>query len=453
MGNLFGSLLNTSGTLRAYERQLATIQNNVSNASTPGFARQRQILEAKRFDLPSGIAGGVDPGIVANYRNQFLEAAVQRRQEDFSKADQTARDLVQIESEFPVGENAGIPGALDRVFQSFSGLTVSPNDLPSREVALGRAREAAEAFNQTARTLDEASGQASRELLASVQRINEITARVAEINTARRDSFTAAQDPGLDTTIYQQLEELSTIINIRAVSQPDGQISVFAGSGRPLVLSDRTYPPRLAAEGARLIIVDSDGEDLTGSITGGRLASLLETFNERIPGYQADLNQLAAAFADEVNTILDGGVDLNGNAPPRERLFTYGATNAARTLTVNNLTGADLALATPESPRGNAKAVELAQLAIKVQPNGYTLQSKYGEVAGRIGRELATARERASFSEQLLDQSRSIRQDEQGVSLDEEAAQLIQAQRAYQAAAQFFKVLNELTQSIVNLAS
>lgn len=452
MGNLFGSLLSTSGTMRAYERSLATIQNNVANASTPGFARQRQILEAKRFDLPSGIAGGVEPGKVVNYRNQFLETAVRRRQEDFSKSEQTARDLAQIEAEFPVGDNAGIPGALDRVFRSFSALTVSPNDLPAREVALDRAREAAESFNQTAKTLEEASTQSAHELLSTVKRVNDIAGRIAEINTSRRESFAAAQDPGLEAAVNVQLEELSTLINVRSVAQPDGQVSVFIGTGRPLVLADKVYPAQLSAEGSQLTVTDSEQNDISRYVTGGKLASLLETYNERIPGYQADLNGLATSFANEVNSILDSGVDLNGNAPPPEQLFRFDPANAARTLAVNDLAGQDLALADPATPRGNAKAVELAQLATKVQPNGYTLQSTYGSIAGRVGRELSTARERASFTEDLLNQSRSIRQEEQGVSLDEEAAQLIQAQRAYQAAAQFFKVLNELTQSIVNLA-
>jgi flagellar hook-associated protein FlgK len=44
-----------------------------------------------------------------------------------------------------------------------------------------------------------------------------------------------------------------------------------------------------------------------------------------------------------------------------------------------------------------------------------------------------------------------VRQEIQGVSLNEEAAQLIQAQRAYQAAAQVFKTLNEITQMAINL--
>ncbi|HBY62961.1 MAG TPA: hypothetical protein DEH78_24320, partial [Solibacterales bacterium] len=58
MGSLFGSLLGTAGAMRAYERVLAVSQNNVTNASTPGYAKQIQHTEAMAFQPEAGLAGG-----------------------------------------------------------------------------------------------------------------------------------------------------------------------------------------------------------------------------------------------------------------------------------------------------------------------------------------------------------------------------------------------------------
>jgi flagellar hook-associated protein 1 FlgK len=64
---------------------------------------------------------------------------------------------------------------------------------------------------------------------------------------------------------------------------------------------------------------------------------------------------------------------------------------------------------------------------------------------------LVTSRSTAAIRGEIYSQAKAIRQEAQGVSLDEEAAQLIQAQRAYQAAAQLFRILNEITDAAINL--
>ena len=55
------------------------------------------------------------------------------------------------------------------------------------------------------------------------------------------------------------------------------------------------------------------------------------------------------------------------------------------------------------------------------------------------------------MAESLLTQARAQRQDESGVSLDEEAAHLVQLQRAYQASAQLFRTINEMTQDVIGM--
>src|SRR6266496_2035220 len=79
MSNLLSSLLSSSNALNAFDRVLAVTQNNVANASTPGYARQSLLLEAMPFDLISGSIGGVRAGQVASARNEYAEQAVRRQ--------------------------------------------------------------------------------------------------------------------------------------------------------------------------------------------------------------------------------------------------------------------------------------------------------------------------------------------------------------------------------------
>src|SRR5436305_1047149 len=69
MGNLFTSLLNSANAVQVLDRQLAVLQNNVTNANTPGFVRQTQSVQAMAFDLSSGLQGGLAAGLDAQMHN------------------------------------------------------------------------------------------------------------------------------------------------------------------------------------------------------------------------------------------------------------------------------------------------------------------------------------------------------------------------------------------------
>ncbi len=69
MGNLFTSLINSTGALRVYGRQFNVLQNNITNANTPGYVKQDQVLLSLPFDLTRGMAGGVVAGPMVNARS------------------------------------------------------------------------------------------------------------------------------------------------------------------------------------------------------------------------------------------------------------------------------------------------------------------------------------------------------------------------------------------------
>jgi flagellar hook-associated protein 1 FlgK len=163
------------------------------------------------------------------------------------------------------------------------------------------------------------------------------------------------------------------------------------------------------------------------------------------------LDTLAQTLADQVNGALANGLTLT-NDPPAQPLFTYDANiGVASTLTLSSITAPELAAASATAPGGNGNAVALEALSRAPQINGLTFTGYYGAFAARLGRELESARQSESTTQTLLDQAENFRQQVTGVSLDEEAAQLIQFQRAYQAVAQMFRTVNELTESVVNL--
>ncbi|MFN8684547.1 MAG: flagellar hook-associated protein FlgK [Acidobacteriota bacterium] len=451
MGSLIGSLLSTSGAMRAFEKGLTTSQNNVVNVNTPGFVKQRAVFEAEPFQPENNIMGGVASRGLINYRDTYSERNVQRRSTLFSFDQERATRLQSIESVFPVGQGQGIASSLNRFFGAVSQLTVAPNDTSSRRVALERASDVAFTFRRSANLLLEQRGATQISLSSSVERINSIATRIRDINASRRGDSQASSDPAADAKLYAALEELSEVVDFDAIRAPDGSMSVYLGGQALLVIGDRQYNLSTDIVDNRARILNSDGAEITDRLSGGKLVAQIDLFNNRFPDYLDELNTLAIGFADQINSTLAQGIDQNGNIPTTA-LFSYdGTLGAAYTLQASELNPDQLALAAPGDPGGNQNAIQLADLAKKPLIENQTFVQYYGLVAGQVGRELAAARDGAALQGDLLSQARELRADLQQVSLDEEATYVLQFQRSYQATAQLFRTINELTETILNI--
>ncbi len=434
--------------MRVFEQALAAVQSNVVNVGTPGYAKQRQSFEADRFEPDRNVVGGVSAGALYDYRSVFLERSVQARTSQFAREEQRGASLASTELIFPVGAGAGIPGALDRLFNSFSQLTVSPNDASSREVALERAGDVAFDFRRTATQLAEERAGAQASLRGTIAEVNEVVGRIRELNADRRPAAGRSNDAGSQAKLYSALEELSELVDFQVIEDTQGGVSLYLGGQTLLLIGDRQYELSTDLLGEQARVLDADGNDVSGQIKAGKTAALLDVYNNKLPAYTADLNELAQGFADAVNQQLAQGLDQNGN-PPLQDLFRYDASlGAAFTLELNGLAPEDLALSASDAPGGNGNVLALTSLAQARLVDNQSFSQYYGTLAGRVGRDLETSRNLGEAQADLLAQAKGIREQAQGVSLDEEAALLVQYQRSYQAAAQLFKTINEMTAAI-----
>jgi flagellar hook-associated protein 1 FlgK len=449
MGNLFTSLLNAANAMSVYNRQLATIQNNVTNANTPGYARQVQNVEAMPFQLDQGLPGGVKAGDIQSTRSEYAEQSVRRQTSLLGAAEQKAADLAQIEPLFDLSDNSGIAGSLNLLFQSFSQLSINPSDTVARQSVIDRAADLAHAFNYMASGLAQASSNADDQIRSQISAINSLTRQIADLNSARRADARSLSDPGVDAQMHSLLEQLSELADISVLQQPDGTMSVFLGGQTGLVIGTHQYDIQADFTGPQTAVLDASGKDITAQISSGKLKGLLDEKNDLIPGYLSDLNTLAQNVADQVNSKLAAGLDANG-ASPAVDLFSYDASlGAAATIGVTAITPDQIAAASASAPGGNGNALDLAALGSAKLINGYTFTQYYGNLGAKVGRDVAAAKDQNATQQSLLSQARSLRDQISGVSLDEEAMLLLEVQRAYQAAGKLVSVINSITDALM----
>src|SRR3954447_11835058 len=133
MSNLLASLVSSADTLEAYGRVLEATQNNVSNASTPGYAKQSVELYALPFDPQGGATGGVRAGTLETARNEYAEQAVRHQNTGLGYQRQLADSLTVLQTNFDITGNQGLPQALNNLLQSFSAWGALPDDPSARQ--------------------------------------------------------------------------------------------------------------------------------------------------------------------------------------------------------------------------------------------------------------------------------------------------------------------------------
>ena len=471
MSSLFAALGTATNALDVLEKAIGVVQNNVSNANTPGYVTQTPTFVARPFDPAGNVWGGVDSGAVRDARDIYAEQAVWNSSQKAGWASEQASSLAALESMFDVSGTNGIPGALSQLSAAFSSWGANPTDTTARQQVLTAAQYFSQSFNQAASGAETIRSQTDQRLATTVGQINQYATQIATINGQIRQG--AGADAGLQSQLYTALEQLSSLAPVTVRKESDGTATVLLGGQSALVIGQKASPLRLAYPAAAATapypnavpdvqLLSADGHDVTALATSGQLGGLVAFRNTTIPSVlgdsqqQGSLNQLAQGIADRVNGLLTGGQLSAGPPPvPGVALFSYSAaspTQAAATLGVNPaITAAQLAAGTATS--ANGVATQLAALATSHnaadQINGLSYTDFYSGVVSGIGQQAASASAASDSETQLLVQAQNLRAQVSGVSLNDQAALLMQFQQGYQAAAQMITVINNITQSLL----
>lgn len=468
MSSLFAALTTAANSMDTLEQAMGVVQNNVTNASTPGYASQSLNLEARLFNPGGNLWGGLTSAGLQDSRNVFAEQAVWTQNELLGTATQSAASLASLQSIFNVTGTSGIPSALSTFYAALSGWSANPNDSPSQQQVLNAAQGLAQAFNSASNSVSELSARTDQQLQSTVTQINALSSEISQINNAIRQGD--QNDPGLQAQLYNDLEQLSSLTSISVLTESDGSVTVTLAGQMPLVsgaTSSELSVQFLPTSGAtnpnappEAHIVNAAGQDLTGTVTDGKLAALLKFRNGMIPSLTGDgvqqgsLNELAQSIADQVNALLTSGQTSAG--APGVPLFAYTSgmpTSVAATIALNpSITASQLAPVDPGPPAvANGIADELAQLSSTGMVDGMKYLDFYSSVAESIGDQESNASAAQQTQSQLLSQAQSARSQLEGVSLNQQAALLEQYQQGYEAAAQMISVINSTTQYLMQM--
>ncbi|MDQ2840768.1 MAG: flagellar basal body protein, partial [Acidobacteriota bacterium] len=231
--SLFSALSSASNALAAFQSALTVVQNNVNNASTPGYVTQTQTFNALSFVPGTGANGGVEAGAVVSSRDQFAEQNVRSATSQLGNFEQQVQSLTPLQGQFDISGDSGVPAAFNTLFSAFSNWSTRPNDSTARQNVITSAQSVASAFQQTASNISQVAQSTDAQTSTLVDQLNNLAGQLGSYNSQL--SAGGQTDPALDAAVNSTIESLSEIANVTTIKQPDGTFSVMLGGQTELV--------------------------------------------------------------------------------------------------------------------------------------------------------------------------------------------------------------------------
>ncbi|TAA45303.1 flagellar hook-associated protein FlgK [Pseudoxanthomonas winnipegensis] len=359
------SLLSTgSSALLAFQRALGTVSNNVANATTEGYSRQRVSLAARVGNNIAAGVGNSGQGVDVAALQRLADGLVFARQVDSSGEVGRLTSLSSMAGRVDTllsDSSTGLSTPMSAFFDAARGVSSDPTSTSAREALLAAARSLAGRFNSLDGQLSTIDDETNQNLSDKVGQANQLAKEIADLNKTIASSGANASSELLDARDLR-VTKLAGLIGATTVQQTDGSLSVFTTGGQPLVigakastltaLQDPDQPGRLqvgldAGNGTPVRLPDAS--------ISGELGGLLQFRTNVLDPARNELGRLATGVALAFNQAQANGVDYNGQigadlfklAAPAVAPNAANTGSASLTATigdVSQLTGSDIVL-------------------------------------------------------------------------------------------------------------
>ena len=258
---------------------------------------------------------------------------------------------------------------------------------------------------------------------------------------------------GAGLTPYSQIEGIYP-------ADPHAALSITQATGLDIPVKTGSF---------KVKVVDSKGNDVgvfTVPVNGDDhlikesptdTHSVIDRFNNILQGYA----MMSISPAGNVQITAINGYKFaftydSSNFLAALGLNTFFSGHGAQDINVNTLLQNDpskIAAGKTLEPGDSSNAQKIAQIQLdKVMVNNtQTVDEYYNAFLGKIGATKQRFDEIYKAKQAVYQQLKTTQQSLEGVSLDEEAANLIKFQRAYQANAKYISVVDQMTQTLINM--
>ena len=452
-------------SLRAQSRAIETVGRNMANVNNPTYSRQRVIFGDVS---PTGSASvGVDVIEVQQVRDVLLDrqlvreksgaAALEAETAAYERGEAAMGETISSVSDPSLAATTGgnsLTNAMAGFFGAARQLSVDPTNSTQKQMFVQTAKTMTERFQFSNDRLAEVQADLTNQVSNDVDKANGLLTTIKELNLmiATQESKTGTKALTLRDQRQARVEDLAQVMNFKTTTLPDApnqiQITATSASGvDTVILSGGTTLETLAFAGTALRVVSSN---TALTLTGGSTKGHLTARDGALQTLRNSLNLLAKQMVTSVNAAYNpSGTGQN--------FFDPAGTNASSIQLASGLTGLNVRASVAGGAAGDSSVAQaISKLDIRSFSstsgdaiNG-TMGESYSAAISLFSYSLSQSRMNHENQTGVLNIVRGQRESTSGVSLDEEAAELMKFQRAYQASARVISVVDQMLDIVVN---
>lgn len=321
--SLFDLLGIGSRGIAASQTELDITGQNVTNAKTDGYSRKVVNLQAGvRQDAALGQMGmGVDVVNVQRLRDALLDKQMQEISTQQGQQQQADDALQSIQNILTEPATSGLNTFLDKFWSSWQDLANNPADPTARQAVSDSGSALVNRFHDVGTQLDSLVTQQNDQITTVAAKVNQLLDGIAADNKTIAAAGVGVNGQANDTKDSREtkLNDLSTLLDVsytvdsqgRYIVTSSGNILVSPEGAFPLSVQNSTYT---LADGTQTkkadLVLSSSKKPLVPE--GGELGALIQTRDQTIPKYQAEIDGLAKTLVEAVNAQHEQGYDLDG---------------------------------------------------------------------------------------------------------------------------------------------
>ncbi|OHB25977.1 MAG: flagellar hook-associated protein FlgK [Desulfuromonadaceae bacterium GWB2_53_15] len=444
--------------LNIYRVATEVTSENIANVNTPGYSRQRVILETSPPTTANGfpIGTGVRIAAVERYYDSLLQQQLVNAQTTQGYDTTKSTVLQQIEPTFNEVGSDGLGAAISNYFGAWQDLTLNPAGSAERQAVLSRAQILTDNFHSVSKALTDTISIQNDTLVPLTEDINATLNNIAQLNgQIKTTELVNGNANELRDQRDQLVRDLSQQIGITYKENSDGTTDISYADGGAALVTDTAVGSFSLTNNVgtglyNVFVTQAGGGTALVTPKTGQLGAILELRDTIIPGYLSKVDDLANSMVSEVNAIhstgfqqdaITAGTNFFSGTTAKDIALNISTTNQVAASGVAGLVG------------DSSNTLKLAQLQNKLTMSAgtTTFNSYYDSLVSQVGLDVQSSKNTEAQDIAFTRQLTTLRESNSGVSLDEELTNLIKYQRSYQASSKLITTATEMMDIVIGI--
>ena len=335
---IFGTLYTGVSGLKASEVQIATTGNNIANANSTFYTRQRVVQTTNGFYTTGGVQVGTGTTVesIVRLHDEYSYSKLKGATNQLEYTKYMNQALTEIAQRFPDLQQTGILKDLENYYKAWNSFASNPNESATKVALVNATKTLTESINNTYSNLAKIQEKINNEIKLTVDEINRIGSEIATINkqiagqeilnTEHANELRDRRDE-LELTLSKLVSGVAWKNELTQDNRLDPKMT-DGGNGYNLSIEGYTivdgvnfHPLKLTYDDKNKsynILYETSDEkvvDLTGKIKGGQLGAQLDLrgryynkaegkYNDGIiQGYMDSLDTFAKTLITQTNNI------------------------------------------------------------------------------------------------------------------------------------------------------